>query len=125
GGRGKLECDLRYAWDDRFLYVLVEQRAPAARVHEATDVPGYAAAPWDFDGVWLHLDLANGRLPSIGDVIWSMAFNSHKATDLFHAPALVGIRSVDVHTATSGSAEKNDRVIEARIAWADLLDYAF
>lgn len=124
-GRGKMECDVRYAWDDDFLYVLVQQSAPAARVHEAESVQKFSAAVWDFDGVWLHIDLANARLPSIGDVIFSMAFSSNSAKDLFHAPAIADGKNARIHTATSGKAESNNRAIEARIAWSGLLDHAF
>lgn len=125
GGRGKMECDLRYAWDDDFLYILVQQTKPAARVHEAENLAALSAAVWDFDGIWLHLDMGNGRLPSIGDLILSLAFSSTAAQDLYHAPAVGGSTTARIQVATSGSAEKSDRVIEGRIAWAGLLDHTF
>lgn len=125
GGRGQLKADLRYAWDENYLYVLLEQTSPSTHVHEATDAKQYAAAPWDFDGVWLYLDLANGGLPSIGDVIWSLPLSSDRKPDGSFAPALQGVASAELHEATSGSASKNNRVIEAKIAWAGLRDYAF
>jgi hypothetical protein len=123
--RGTLEADVRFAWDLQYLYVLVEQRTPARRVHEAPDAEKYAAAPWDFDGVWLHLDLANDTLPSIGDVICSMAFSSNNARNIVHAPALSGVDGAELEVATSGTAQANNRVIEAKIAWKGLVNHAF
>lgn len=125
GGRGTMECDVRFAWDDEFCYVLVQQTAAAARVHEAENLERFSAAIWDFDGAWLHFDIANRRLPSIGDVILSMALSSSSAQDLFYAPAVSDSTTARIHTATSGSAQAGNRVIEARIAWAGLLEHAF
>jgi hypothetical protein len=120
-----MECDVRFAWDDEFCYVLVQQTSPAARVHEAENVERFSAAIWDFDGVWLHFDIANRRLPSIGDLILSLAFESTAAADIFYAPAASDIHSARIHTATSGSAQSGNRVIEVRIAWSGLLEHAF
>ena len=125
GGRGKMECDVRFAWDEEFLYVLVKQTAPATRVHEAENVEQYHSAVWDFDGVWLYLDLGNGKVPSIGDFIFSLAFSSKGAQDIFHAPSAGDGKAARIKVATSGTAEHSDRIIEARIAWAGLIEHAF
>jgi hypothetical protein len=82
GGRGAMECDVRFAWDDQFFYVLAEQTSPAKRVHEADSLEKYSAAVWDFDGVWLYFDLGNGKVPSIGDFILSMAMSSSGAATI-------------------------------------------
>jgi hypothetical protein len=126
GGRGKLEVTLRFAWDDQFLYALVKQTAKGEKVHEVSDAAAYAYAPWDSDGVWLHIDIANGRLPSVGDLILAMSLNSSRAANVFDAGALSvgGTDATQLRTATSGSADAGDRVIEARVPWAELARYA-
>ena len=53
-----------------------------------------------------------------------MAFNSSGAADLFFAPS-GDPKETQIHTATSGSAENSNRVIEARIAWRGLIGFAF
>jgi hypothetical protein len=120
-----MECDVRFAWDDEFLYVLVQQTAAAARVHEAENVTRYSSAVWDFDGAWLYFDLGNRRLPSIGDFILSLAFNSNAAQEVYYAPAAGDGKAARIHVATSGSAADGNRIIEARIAWAGLIQHAF
>ncbi len=124
GGRGKMEAAVRFAWDSDFLYILVQQTAPAARVHEAPDLTKYSNATWDWDSAVMNFDIGNSKLPCIGDFVFHMAFNSSGASDLFFAPS-GDPKESRVHTATSGSAEKGNRVIEARIAWSGLIGYAF
>jgi hypothetical protein len=120
GGRGKLEAELRFAWDEQFLYVLAKQTAKAEKVNEAADKTAYAAAPWDFDGVWLHVDMANGRIPTVGEFIVALALNSSGAANLFNASDDAG----RVESATSGTHDAGNRVIEARIAWSALIGFA-
>src|SRR5262249_20377710 len=48
GGRGAMTVDVRFAWDDDFLYVLVQQKSAAKRVHEVENLDRYSAAVWDF-----------------------------------------------------------------------------
>jgi len=124
GGRAKMTANLRFAWDPDFLYVLVEQTAPADRVHEAPDLAAFSNATWDWDSVALNFDVGNGKLPCIGDFVFHLAFNSSGASDLFFAPSGKP-KETRIHTATSGSADKGNRVIEARIAWAGLIGFAF
>jgi hypothetical protein len=123
-GRGKLALDLRFAWDNEFFYVLAKQTAKGEKTHEIKDASEYAYAPWDSDGVWLHLDVPNGRLPSVGDLVLALSLNSKNASDLFVAAGLDPAESKQIHTATSGSAEAGDRVIEARVPWKALVQYA-
>ena len=124
GGRGKLELDLRFAWDDAFFYVLAKQTAKGEKVHEIKDADEYAYAPWDSDGVWLHLDIPNGRLPSVGDLVLALSLNSKGAKDLFVAAGLVPEEARQIQSATSGTAEAGNRVIEARVPWNALVKYA-
>ena len=120
GGRGKMEVRLRFAWDDVHLYVLAEQTAKAAKVQEASDVAAYAGAPWNFDGVWMYIDLGNGRVSTLGDFVAAFALSSTGAKDLWHGPA---DRNKIVSVA-SGSAGAGNRVVEACIAWRAMIDYA-
>jgi hypothetical protein len=120
GGRGKLKADVRLAWDEQFLYVLVKQTARGEKVQEAPDLAAYRAAPWEFDGVWLHIDIANGRFATVGDFVLSLAFNSAGAGDLLSAPVEPGA----VHSIASGKFETGNRVIEAQIPWATIVQFA-
>lgn len=120
GGRGALEVSVRYAWDEQYLYVLAEQTAKGKRHREATDVAAYAAAPWEFDGVWLYVDLGNGRATTMGDFVAAVALSSAGAADLWHAPA----QRDQIRSATSGNAEAGNRVVEARIPWKAIAHFA-
>ena len=55
GGRGKLEVDLRYAWDDEYLYVLARETQKGAQSKEAKDAAAFASEPWNHDGVWMYI----------------------------------------------------------------------
>ena len=60
------------AWDDQYLYVLAKQTAKGEKTNEAKDLATYKSAPWDSDGVWLHLDIPNGRVPPVGDLVLAL-----------------------------------------------------
>src|SRR5581483_8237597 len=124
-GRGALKASVRYAWDDRYLYILCQQTAKGKDVHEAPSAAAFCAARWDFDCVWVHLDLANGHVPSMGELVFSAAFNSNRSKDFFYAPEAPEDGSADIQTATSGTADAGDRVIESRIGWKGLLELSF
>ena len=99
---------------------LAQEATRGEKVQEATDQAAYAAAPWDFDGVWLHIDLANGRIGAMSEFVLALALNSRDGTDILHAP----IAAPEVSSAASGTAESGDRVVEARVAWSALLRHA-
>jgi hypothetical protein len=120
GGRGTLEAEVRFAWDEQFLYVLARQTAKGEKNHEATDAAAYSAAPWDFDGVGLSIDIANGRVPTVGDFVLSLALNSANAANVYDASA----RAPHVQSASSGTADSGDRVVEARVAWPAIVEHA-
>jgi hypothetical protein len=124
GGRGKLQLDVRLAWDDQNLYILAQQTAKGEKVNEVRDAAAYRYAPWDSDGVWLHLDIANGRLPSVGDFVLALSLNSRGGTDLFEAAGPSADDARQIHTVTSGTADAGNRVIEASVPWKVLIDYA-
>src|SRR5207237_10025166 len=123
-GRGKLELDLKCAWDDQYLYVLAKQTAKGEKSNEVKDAAAYAYAPWDSDSVWLHLDIPNGRVPSVGDLVLALSLNSKGQNDLFVAAGLVPDEAKQIETATSGTANAGNRVIEARVPWNVLIRYA-
>ena len=124
-GRGKLKATVRYAWDDQYLYILCQQTAKGQDTHEAPNVAAFSAARWDFDCVWVHLDLANGHVPSLGELVFAAAFNSSHSPDLFYAPEAPEDGSANIQTATSGTADAGNRVIESRISWKGLTELTF
>jgi hypothetical protein len=123
-GRGTLRSELRFAWDERFLYLLVRETPGGDRPKEAPDAATYRAAPWDYQGVGLYLDAARGRIPSNGDLVLWLGFSSSGRTDLWSAPDLADAAASGFRVATGGSAAMNDRTIVARISWDALLDQA-
>jgi hypothetical protein len=120
GGRAKLEVDLRCAWDDQYLYVLAKQTARGAQVQEAPTAEAYRAEPWNFDGVILYIDVGNGRMTTVGEFTVAMALRSQAGAGFAQAP----VSPEKVQIATSGSADAGDRVVEARFAWSDILNYS-
>jgi hypothetical protein len=100
--------------------MLAKQTAKGEKLHEATDAAAYAAAPWDFDGVGVYIDIANGRVPTVGEFVVSLALNSARAADVYDATA----GAPHVRSASSGTADAGDRVVEARVAWTAVLDHA-
>jgi hypothetical protein len=124
GGRGNLQADVKLAWDDQYLYVLAKQTAKGDKSGEITTAAQYKFAPWDSDGVWLHLDIPNGRVPPVGDLVLALSLNSKNGTDLFVAAGLVPDEAKQIHTATSGTNDTGDRVVEARVPWTTLIKYA-
>lgn len=124
GSRGRLNADLRFAWDERFLYVLVKQTATGKKLHEAKDAATFAVAPWNFDAVTLHIDITNGRVPSVGDAVVSLAFSSVAASNLYAALALSSTGTGQIQSATSGTADSGNRIIEARIPWNAMIEYS-
>lgn len=124
-GRGQMKCDLRFAWDETFLYVHAKQNGVTPNVHEAANAEQLEAAPWDFDVVRISVDMGNGERSVIGDVPIAFGFSSTGRDDLSIAIAHPGERSLAIKSATSGKSEDGTRFIEARIAWNGLRRCAF
>ena len=129
GGRGKLTCDLRFAWDAVCLYVLAAERPSDATDGEARNPAHFEHSPWDFDGVMLFLDIDNsgGRSPH-SDFNVCLGFSSAGRRDLVTGRTndpdggyLPSKRLVPgCHVATGGSRAAHNRVIEAAIPWRDI-----
>ena len=125
GGRGKARADLRLAWDDRYLYVLVRQTAMAQEIREAPDAEALHDRPWTLEDVGLTLDLARRRegsggappFATAGDVQVTLGWASEPKPGIIVSPSLP---ESGLSVAASGSAARGDRVLEARIAWREL-----
>ncbi|MCX7018071.1 MAG: hypothetical protein NTY46_03535 [Candidatus Sumerlaeota bacterium] len=129
-GRGSLVVDLRFAWDADNFYLVAMERSAGTTHTEAATPESYAAAPWEYDGISLFIDLRNRNvLEDVKDVNPWFGFSSKLATDMFcvrsHLEAAclrdqfpksrsVAVRDVKCRTAAGG------RVIEAACAWADM-----
>ena len=61
----------------------------------------------------------------MGELVFAAAFNSIGARDLFYAPEAPEDGSASIQTATSGTADTGNRVIESRIAWKGLILLTF
>ena len=122
GGRGTLEVELRFAWNDKFLYVLARQTARGEKVKEATDPAAFVARPYEFDGVWLHLDPTNSTLPSEEPLV-CFGLNSSGKPNIIEASLFSS--NTRIRSAVSGSADANTRVLEACIPWDELIQATF
>ena len=124
----ELAHDIRFAWDDDYLYILVEQTAADYRAEEPNSFDAYNAAVWNFDAVSFNCDLDNSNDSSqFGDCMLNYAYSSTGRSDLYsynrngngfgtQEPELIPNGSV----ATSGTQAASNRVIEAAIRWSDL-----
>lgn len=127
GGHGQLTCNVRYAWDPTYLYILVQETAGDTVKSEApSNVDYVTTGPWSYDGVafWTDFDL-NFTGEAIGDFNPWFGLSSSTRTDLFTArinnsTALTASPMASATVRTSGNITGNNRVIEARIAWSDL-----
>ncbi len=132
--RGDLHVQYRLAWDDDYLYILVEELTGDTETTEAADQDEFTADEMVslYDGLSLWFDFTNNRQPEVEMHIsfWlHLGLSSTGRTDLIsawtnagwdktpgggHDPAVVANASV----ATSGT--RPNRVIEAAVKWSDL-----
>jgi hypothetical protein len=112
--------DLRFAWDEEYFYVLARETQKGAKTHEATDAAKFAAAPWDFDGVWMFIDLGNGRTATLADFVVQLALSSSRASNLVSVSPGPGT----VSSASSGTADEGNRIVEARVPWRMMIHFA-
>lgn len=128
-GPGLLSCQIQYAWDDEYLYVLVRESGEDDTDGEAADAAAFTNKVWKHEGISLFLDLNNSSPQGhrSNDIEPWFGFSStgrddlfcartHRTAEDFCSQALMS-RGV---VATSGTLAANDRVIEAAISWEDL-----
>lgn len=125
GGRGTFEADASFAWDDQFMYVMVRQTRKAKDVHEADELQSFSNTPWDWDAANFFIDLGNGTRPSLGDFVLQLSWGSKGQKDIAFSAQAPDDGAAKIASATSGSNEKADRVIEARVSWAGIAAAAF
>lgn len=113
-GNGTMRADVRFAWDEHYLYVRVDQRAPATKTIEAPSRAELGKHPWDFENVILNFDPSRGEFATANSPEVILGWSSQARKDLSYS-ALLPNESIEV--STSGTSERSDRVIEARIAW--------
>jgi hypothetical protein len=137
GSKGTLAVDIRYAWDQTHLYILVKENPSYAVANvrqEAANQAAYQAGPWAVDSIafWMDLDNNAGTLKDGLLVVENNAdfqpwfgFSSSGRTDLIYSRAnnsgtmnLDGLAHAKV--ATGGGFATHDRRIELALPWADL-----
>ncbi|HAN61369.1 MAG TPA: hypothetical protein DCQ11_10980, partial [Gammaproteobacteria bacterium] len=137
GDNGTLAVDIRYAWDDTNMYILVQENSNGAlstNAQEAANGGAYLKEFWLFDCIafWIDLDNTsgtevNGNIVAAGNADFQpwFGFSSSGRTDLIYGRAnntgdqnLDGLENGKV--ATGGTFAAHNRTIEVAIAWADI-----
>ena len=137
GANGTLAVDIRYAWDDTNMYILVQENSNGAlstNAQEAANGDAYLKEFWLFDCIafWIDLDNTsgtevNGNIVAAGNADFQpwFGFSSSGRTDLIYGRAnntgdlnLDGLENGKV--ATGGTFAAHNRTIEVAIAWADI-----
>jgi mannose-6-phosphate isomerase-like protein (cupin superfamily) len=62
-GAGKLAAEIRYAWDQDHLYILIRETPGDTTREEAENAAGYLDTPSGYDGVSFFLDVDNWNAP--------------------------------------------------------------
>jgi hypothetical protein len=114
---GAMRADLRFAWDAKYLYFRLEQRAPATEMVEAPTVAELRKHRWDFEHVELSLDPSRETFPIAAVPEISLGWSSRGLRDLAYSDDLP---SASIQVATSGTAAAANRTIQGRIEWAAL-----
>ena len=87
-GAAKLAAEIRYAWSQDYLYVLISETRGDTTRKEAEDADSYLKMPWDYDGISFFMDVDNRSLHVEGDNAdfnpW-FGFSSKGRSDLFCA----------------------------------------
>jgi hypothetical protein len=123
---GRMTCRIRYAWDGKGFYILAEEITVAPRPCEARNRTQFNSAPFSVDslGLFLDLDNSNDAAPQGDFNVW-FGFSGQGSKDLLtgrshkqeHFSPDLTARSAAV---TSVNRQTGLRVIEARVAWADM-----
>jgi hypothetical protein len=124
-GRGELQADVAFSWDDEFLYVLVKESHKGRDAHEAKDLAEFTATPWDFDATTIYMDLGNGERASLGDFVLHLGFGSNGQRDLAFSAQAPDSGAAKIQSVCTGSRDQVNRVIEARVAWKGMAEASF
>ena len=132
---GELEHDIRFAWDNNYLYILVEQTVADKYNGEAESGEDFNDECWAYEGATFTMDLDNLNAGS-GEPNWSGIFGDFQAiygysstgrTDLYTGNINNSDYALAAQTylangsvATAGTFENADRIIEARVRWSDI-----
>ena len=136
---GTLEVDIKYAWDQTNLYILVAEKTNQylfTGENPAADVTEFQAGPYFHDtiGFWLDLDNNSGQTNGSGGFIFDndadfqpwFGFSSTARTDLIYARqnnsgsvmSLGGVANAKI--ATGGTFAQHNRTIEIAMLWVDI-----
>lgn len=118
GGEGsKMHAEIRFAWNEQYLYFRVEQRTPSTETIEAPSLAELRKHWWDFEDVVFSLDLGRNSfsVASIPEI--TIGWNSKEMKNLAFSPDLDRIES-----STSGTSAAANRTIEGRIGWEGVRD---
>ena len=139
GPNGTLEVDIKYAWNQTNLYILVAEKTDQyvfTAENPAVDVTDFQAGPYFHDtiGFWLDLDNNSGKPDGLGGIVFDndadfqpwFGFSSTERTDLIYGRqnnsgnvmSLGGLANAKM--ATGGTFTKHNRTIEIAMAWADI-----
>lgn len=123
GGRGDLVADVRFAWDDDNLYILIAEQTGDTTLQEAGSQAQFAE-PFNFDSVsfFMDLNMSMDAEPRRDLNPW-FGFSSTGRTDLFvyranNDTTFIAASLPNSLIRTSGTL--GSRVIEAAIAWEDI-----
>ena len=114
---GAMRADLRFAWDAKYLYFRLVQRAPGTEMLEAPDIDELRKHRWDFEHVELSLDPSRETFPIAAVPEISLGWGSQGQKDLAYSDNLP-LSAIQV--VTSGTAAAANRAIQGRIEWAAL-----
>lgn len=116
GGEGsKMRADLRYAWNEQYLFFRLDQTAPATATIEAPNTAELKKHWWDFEDVAFNLDVGRDTfsVASVPEV--TVGWNSLEMKNLVFSHDIDSIQ-----TTSGGTAKDANRHIEGRIGWEAL-----
>jgi len=117
GAGGTTRADLRFAWDEHYLYFQLTQTAKATETVEAPSVAELRRHRWDFEHVELMFDPSRDKFALTSVPEASIGWGSKGLANLAYSDDMP---EGAIETTTSGTSDKSDRVIEGRIAWSAL-----
>jgi hypothetical protein len=130
GDEGQMGLSIHFAFNESYFYILVLETGNSLTEMEAPSIADYTnltlnTGPWFYDGVSFWMDMDNNNDGKFDFNPWFgfssvgqkglMAARVNNVTDVLENRALL-----NAQCATSGTFAQHNRLIEARIAWADL-----